>query len=161
MCVPPTWTVTSDATNIIQLQRGEDPQNNLALAGEFRLDHADAVTRISQSIACNSADFMVDFPALDGWPAMHTQTTFDVPACGECTEPGPTEAYAVSTYVAAELFVLMIFGQTAVPVDPTIVDELRAIGRTVTVTGISAPVAAATATELIQLEDAKDAMCGP
>ena len=160
VCIPPNWAVTSDVSNVIQIQRDGDPMHSLQLGGEVRLDHAGGIERIAQSVPCSGDDVEVDYVDIDGWAAGQLTYTFDVAPCGECPDPMPSQAYAVSTYVAADFMLVRIDGQTAVPPDAAIVDEMIAVGRTVTVTDLAAPDPATTTNDLMQLPTQQAAWCG-
>jgi hypothetical protein len=158
VCVPEPWTVSSDASNVIELVR-DTPPHRVQLGGVLDLDHDGAVARLGQSLTDCDAEIAIF--EIDGWPAIQSTSTYDVAPCGECPDPTPAQAHGVYTFVAAAEFMASVRGDTAAPPDATIVAEMLAIGATVTPTGITPPIPAETLAELAQLQTARDASCPP
>jgi len=160
VCTPDAWGTTASPDNIISLVRDGEAVHTITLAGEFRLDHAGAVGRVSDNLSGGCADDRtVEIVEIDGWPAAQVRYTFDGPPCGECPDPDPPTRHAVHTFIAADRFLVSVLGETVAPPDAAIVEELAAIGASMVATEIAAPNPTGTSQELMELETASAAAC--
>ena len=133
VCHPEEWSVVGRSNQI----RVEIPDEGfLTLSGEFRLDHADALERVTQELTGCGGRFDHDASAvmIDGWPAGQLSYRYEGPACGECDNNSiPQYFHTVVTTIAAGLFVVRIGSDLSTPASASTMDTLRAVGRSATI----------------------------
>jgi len=132
LCHPPDWAVAMPYRDEIELMdtRPDGSYIRMTIAGEVRLDHDSALTRLGDDYVdwCSSDRYVAMWTVIDGWPALQRHYDHEAPACGECP-PSDAIFSHVDTYIAAGTYLIVLEATMLAPVSPGDLETLLAIGR--------------------------------